>query len=154
MSFGTTEYVCSREKTTASWLLLGRAPFTTCKPRAITVHIFTSVHDPISFALGAVRRHNEGRTHRGHARLLREAPHYGWMEGRSTAVQKISKTQHSQGLINDPELTNTNQINKGFRLARSLLHDINTLGAQCFAVASEFSILRSHLICNRSARSY
>ncbi|CAJ0911922.1 12747_t:CDS:2 [Entrophospora sp. SA101] len=45
--------------------------------------------------------------------------------------EKPRTTVGWKGLINDPELNNSFQINKGLRVARNLLLDINQLGIPC-----------------------
>ncbi len=49
--------------------------------------------------------------------------------------EKPRTTVGWKGLINDPDLDDSYKINKGLRLARQLLHDINELGLAC---ATEF----------------
>ena len=45
--------------------------------------------------------------------------------------EKPRTTVGWKGLINDPDLDNTFQINKGLHLARGLLHDLGELGLPC-----------------------
>lgn len=45
--------------------------------------------------------------------------------------EKPRTTVGWKGLINDPDLNNSFQINKGLHLARSLLLDLNTMGLPC-----------------------
>ena len=44
---------------------------------------------------------------------------------------QMNESRHTQGLINDPDLDGSHNINKGIRQARRLLLDLNELGLPC-----------------------
>ncbi len=70
--------------------------------------------------------------------------------------EKPRTTVGWKGLINDPDLNGSFQINKGLRIARSLLLDINKMGlpAGCEfldTISPQYNCRPGLLGCNRSA---
>jgi len=83
-----------------------------------------SVHDPAAAREYAARLKDLAIKLRGELLLVMRV-----------YFEKPRTTVGWKGLLNDPELNNSNEINKGLRIARSLLLDINSLGVPC---ATEF----------------
>jgi len=76
-----------------------------------------SVHDPAAAREYAARLKDLAIKLRGELLLVMRV-----------YFEKPRTTVGWKGLLNDPELNNSNEINKGLRIARSLLLDINSLG--------------------------
>jgi 3-deoxy-7-phosphoheptulonate synthase len=76
-----------------------------------------SVHDPVA-----------ARDYAGRLKLLREELTSDLVVLMRVYFEKPRTTVGWKGLINDPDLDGTFEINKGLRLARQLLLDINDIG--------------------------
>ena len=93
-------------------------------PRLVVVAGPCSIHDPKAALEYAERLHTLAQRYKDHLILLMRS----YFEKPRTSVGW-------KGLINDPDLDGSYHINKGLRLARQLLLDVNDMG---LPTASEF----------------
>jgi 3-deoxy-7-phosphoheptulonate synthase len=92
--------------------------------RVIVVIGPCSIHDPIAAAEYAVRLNEQRTLHRAELEIVMRV-----------YFEKPRTTVGWKGLINDPGLDGSFDVNRGLRTARSLLLDINTIG---LPVGAEF----------------
>jgi len=107
-----------------------RAAKTTCETRHMIRDILTGEDDRLLVVTGPCSIHNPDAAREYARRLvkIREELANDLLIVMRCYFEKPRTTVGWKGLINDPNLDGTFQINKGLRLARQLLLDVNEIG--------------------------